>query len=321
MPPGALGRRTASKQSFNPLKRQHYNISSDDTVDNSSSKKLFIAISDRTENSSYGRAHGSVLTSANDRGRRDPPPRRRNQDDHSRNPEDDDLLNDGDNDMLKVEDQNDLRRSGEDDIGNSSSNLFVTGIHPSLSEDEVTRLFENYGSVEQCNIMRDPHTKESRGFGFVKMVTADQAEAAKEGLQGELYHGRILSIEKARRAHPRTPKPGRYRPLAALPPEIREELPAQEAQERRRREREENRRQNNQKAPQAEDMDAASFLASLDPNLRAAILMDSDEDTLRQLPPEISAGARAYGGDRHLNQFNQYRYRRGDRRGQPDDAT
>lgn len=49
--------------------------------------------------------------------------------------------------------------------------------------------------------------------------------------------------------------------------------------------------------------------------------MDTDEDTLRQLPPEISAEARAYGGDRRLNQFNDYGHRRGDRRVQLDDPT
>ena len=60
-------------------------------------------------------------------------------------------------------------------------------------------LFDKYGEVESCSIMLDPHTKESRGFGFVKMVTAEQADAAKEGLQGEEIEGRTLSIEKARR--------------------------------------------------------------------------------------------------------------------------
>ncbi len=58
--------------------------------------------------------------------------------------------------------------------------------------------------------MLDPHTKESRGFGFVKMVTGEQADAAKEGLQGEVIEGRTLSIEKARRSRPRTPTPGKY---------------------------------------------------------------------------------------------------------------
>ncbi|KAF2005153.1 hypothetical protein P154DRAFT_353817 [Amniculicola lignicola CBS 123094] len=118
--------------------------------------------------------------------------------------------------------------------------------------------------------------------------------------------------------------------LNALPPEIREELLQQEAQDRRRREREEARRRsqaNSGAAAQAraEEMDTASFLASLDPGLRQAVLMDQDEDVLRQLPPEISAEARAYGGDRRLNQFNEYLptgYRRGnDRRANPDDPS
>lgn len=98
----------------------------------------------------------------------------------------------------------------DDGAINPGSNLFVTGIHPKLTEQEVTRLFEKYGEVDKCQIMRDPHTKESRGFGFVKMATPEQADAAKEGLQGEQFEGRTLSIEKARRARPRTPTPGKY---------------------------------------------------------------------------------------------------------------
>merc|ERR1712029_551466 len=99
---------------------------------------------------------------------------------------------------------------GDDNAVTPGSNLFVTGIHPRLTEEEISRLFEKYGQVEKCNIMRDPHSHESRGFGFVKMVTAEEADAAKDGLQGEVYEGRTLSIEKARRARPRTPTPGKY---------------------------------------------------------------------------------------------------------------
>ncbi|KAF2866207.1 hypothetical protein BDV95DRAFT_215567 [Massariosphaeria phaeospora] len=116
--------------------------------------------------------------------------------------------------------------------------------------------------------------------------------------------------------------------LDALPSEIRDELLQQEAQDRRRREREEARRRtqaNGAARAEPEDMDPASFLASLEPGLRAAVLMDQDEDVLRQLPPEISAEARAYGGDRRLNQFNEYLppgYRRGtDRRAPQDDQS
>ncbi|KAJ5461127.1 uncharacterized protein N7458_002679 [Penicillium daleae] len=98
----------------------------------------------------------------------------------------------------------------EEGAQNTGSNLFVTGIHPRLTESDITRLFEKYGDVENCSIMLDPHSKESRGFGFVNMSTGEQADAAKEGLQGEVIEGRTLSIEKARRSRPRTPTPGKY---------------------------------------------------------------------------------------------------------------
>lgn len=100
--------------------------------------------------------------------------------------------------------------SPADGATNTGTNLFVTGIHPRLTEDDVTRLFAKYGDVEKCQIMLDPHSKESRGFGFVKMATLEQADSAKERLQGEVFEGRTLSIEKARRSRPRTPTPGKY---------------------------------------------------------------------------------------------------------------
>ncbi|EWC47859.1 hypothetical protein DRE_02741 [Drechslerella stenobrocha 248] len=98
----------------------------------------------------------------------------------------------------------------KDGSRNTGTNLFVTGIHPRLSEEDITRLFGKYGEVIKCNIMVDPHTKESRGFGFVNFAISDQADAAKDALQGEVYEGRTLSIEKARRSRPRTPTPGKY---------------------------------------------------------------------------------------------------------------
>jgi hypothetical protein len=105
----------------------------------------------------------------------------------------------------------DRRGNGNaDGATNTGTNLFVTGIHPRLTEEDVMRLFAKYGEVEKCQIMLDPHTKESRGFGFVKMSTLEQADGAKEGLQGEAFEGRTLSIEKARRSRPRTPTPGKY---------------------------------------------------------------------------------------------------------------
>ena len=95
--------------------------------------------------------------------------------------------------------------------------------------------------------------------------------------------------------------------LEALPPGIREEILQQEAQDRRRREREENRRRaaasGGGPAARAEEMDTANFLASLDPHLRQAVLLDQNEEVLAQLPQAIAAEARALGGDRPLHRW------------------
>jgi hypothetical protein len=83
---------------------------------------------------------------------------------------------------------------------NSGSNLFVSGIAPRLDDAELRELFGKYGRVEGVNIMLDPHTKESRGFGFVQMSSGEEADAAKDALTGEERYGRVLSVEKARRS-------------------------------------------------------------------------------------------------------------------------
>jgi transformer-2 protein len=58
--------------------------------------------------------------------------------------------------------------------------------------------------------MFDPHTRESRGFGFIRMQNPDDAERAIAGISGTEVDGRVVTVEKAKRSRPRTPTPGRY---------------------------------------------------------------------------------------------------------------
>lgn len=82
--------------------------------------------------------------------------------------------------------------------------------------------------------------------------------------------------------------------LDALPPDIRAEVLQQEAVEQSRRDREAASRAEREAAeaagapaPQAAELDPASFLQSLDPELRNQVLMDQEEDFLQSLPGEI----------------------------------
>lgn len=58
--------------------------------------------------------------------------------------------------------------------------------------------------------MYDPHSRESRGFGFVTMESAEEADAAITALNATDLMGKVLNVEKARRGRARTPTPGRY---------------------------------------------------------------------------------------------------------------
>lgn len=100
--------------------------------------------------------------------------------------------------------------SDDEDAQNEGTNLFVTGLSRSVSEAELEELFAKYGQVEKCQIMVDPHSRESRGFGFVNMVDNSSADTALSGLSGHVLAGKTLSIEKAKRKRPRTPTPGKY---------------------------------------------------------------------------------------------------------------
>jgi E3 ubiquitin-protein ligase HUWE1 len=96
--------------------------------------------------------------------------------------------------------------------------------------------------------------------------------------------------------------------LNALPVDIRAEVLQQEAADNRRREREENRRRAsaaNGGQARAEEMDPASFIATLDdPVLRQSLLAEADDDILDLLPPEIAAEARALGGHHRRRGMN-----------------
>lgn len=98
----------------------------------------------------------------------------------------------------------------DDDSRNEGTNLFVTGVSKSITESELRDIFAKYGAVDKCQIMMDPHSHESRGFGFVNMADVAGADKAVESLTGTSVSGRTLSVEKARRKRPRTPTPGKY---------------------------------------------------------------------------------------------------------------
>ncbi|KAK0566371.1 hypothetical protein OC844_000771 [Tilletia horrida] len=78
------------------------------------------------------------------------------------------------------------------------------------TDADLEDLFGKYGKLQRAQIVRDPHSRESRGFAFVTFERNEDAEAAVQALNGYELLGRNLRVEKARRARARTPTPGKY---------------------------------------------------------------------------------------------------------------
>ena len=76
--------------------------------------------------------------------------------------------------------------------------IFVANLVYTATEDEVRQLFEGYGTVDTVRLMTDRDTGRPRGFGFVEMPDATEAQAAIAGLNGTSLGGRQLTVNEAR---------------------------------------------------------------------------------------------------------------------------
>ena len=77
-------------------------------------------------------------------------------------------------------------------------NIFVGNLAYTSTEAEVRQLFEGCGTVDTVRLMTDRDTSRPRGFGFVEMPDATEAQAAIAGLNGTSLGGRALTINEAR---------------------------------------------------------------------------------------------------------------------------
>ena len=75
--------------------------------------------------------------------------------------------------------------------------LFVGGLSFSTSSERLREVFAQAGAVESATVVTDRDTARSRGFGFVEMATAEEAEQAIARLNGHELDGRTLKVERA----------------------------------------------------------------------------------------------------------------------------
>ena len=76
--------------------------------------------------------------------------------------------------------------------------LFIGGLPFSTSSERLREVFAQAGGVESATVVMEQGTGRSRGFGFVEMATAEDADAAVKKFNGQEMDGRTLKVEIAK---------------------------------------------------------------------------------------------------------------------------
>ena len=89
-----------------------------------------------------------------------------------------------------------------------STKLFVGNLSFNTTENDLSDAFAAHGTVVEANLMMDRMSGRPRGFGFVTMSSADEAQKAIDALNGHQRDGRALTVNVARPREDRPPGGG-----------------------------------------------------------------------------------------------------------------
>jgi RNA recognition motif-containing protein len=85
-----------------------------------------------------------------------------------------------------------------------SNKLFVGNLSFNTTENDLQNAFAAFGTVTEANLMMDRTTNRPRGFAFVTMSSAEEAQKAIDGLNGKELDGRALTVNVAKPREERT---------------------------------------------------------------------------------------------------------------------
>ncbi|MCD4757513.1 MAG: RNA-binding protein [Arcobacteraceae bacterium] len=84
--------------------------------------------------------------------------------------------------------------------------IYVGNMNYRTTEEDINKLFSQYGEVESVKLISDRETGRAKGFGFVTMNDDSAAKEAIEALNEKEFEGRSLRINEAK---PREERPRR----------------------------------------------------------------------------------------------------------------
>jgi RNA recognition motif-containing protein len=77
-------------------------------------------------------------------------------------------------------------------------NIYAGNLNYNLTEEDLEKVFGEYGDVTSVKIIRDKYTDQSKGFGFIEMADDEAAQKAINELNGKEVRGRELRVNQAR---------------------------------------------------------------------------------------------------------------------------
>ncbi|WP_180078106.1 RNA-binding protein [Acinetobacter sp. YH12208] len=75
--------------------------------------------------------------------------------------------------------------------------ILVRNLERTVTEAELLKLFQEYGTVNTCSLVLDAATGKSKGFAFVEMPHAREAIKAIKGLNTLRLHGHGIRVKQA----------------------------------------------------------------------------------------------------------------------------
>nr|WP_302831049.1 RNA-binding protein [uncultured Bacteroides sp.] len=76
-------------------------------------------------------------------------------------------------------------------------NMYIGNLSYNVKESDLRQVMEEYGTVDSVKLIVDRDTRRSKGFAFVDMPEASEAQNAIKELNGAEYVGRQMVVKEA----------------------------------------------------------------------------------------------------------------------------
>lgn len=76
-------------------------------------------------------------------------------------------------------------------------NIYVGNLPFNVEEEDLKKIFEEYGEVVSAKVITDKFTGKGKGFGFVEMKNDDEAKTAIEELNNAEVGGRNIKVNES----------------------------------------------------------------------------------------------------------------------------